>query len=126
MMEIKTLSRKETISKILALIFILSGMTDLGHGLLADPLPLKSMSHKREFRAQLSSNTIPDENRFNRGKSEDEFKEESDQDESKFFISPPSNFNSVRFKSIRYKHIFLVNSRPPQSPLYLINRQIVI
>ena len=73
------MNRKYNISRVLVLVFVLSGLTDLTLDYVAGNAysQMRSASNERpEFQRFLKSNSLPTENNFSRSKTETEYEEE--------------------------------------------------
>lgn len=119
------MTRGKTISRLLALIFILSGLMDLGLASISNPI-FKSESKKKEFRILLNSNSIPVEGRFNRSKSGTEFEEESHIDADEVFFAHQTHFSFDDGRFVFQNKFTPTSFWPKSTPIFLLNRQLLV
>ena len=117
----RPLTRTIAISRILLLIFIISGLFDLSYGF---PLANSLKNYKLEFRALISNHPTPSENRFSRSKTVSEFEDESHED-SNDFLTRYSNDSFEYLSSVLIIRTGLTY-KIFASSIFLINQQIRI
>ena len=117
----RPLTRTIAISRILLLIFIISGLIDLSYGF---PLTNSLKNYKFEFRALISNHPTPFENRFSRSKTVNELEDESHED-SNDFLTRYSNDSFEYLSSVLIIRTGLTY-KIFASSIFLINQQIRI
>ncbi|MEJ0054872.1 MAG: hypothetical protein WDN75_03995 [Bacteroidota bacterium] len=114
--------RQATIARILALIFLVSGIADLGHGII----PYSThKTNRKEYRVSISNNAATPEGRFNRSKSVSEF-EEDVQEILSDTVKTPDTQLAVIISISDKKKTFDDQFRHLDIPIFLKHRQILV
>lgn len=119
----RPLTRAIAISRILLLIFIISGLIDLSYGF---PLTNSLKNYKFEFRALISNHPTPFENRFSRSKTVNELEDESHEDSNDFL----KHYSNDSFAYSSLSSVLIIRTGLSHKifafSIFLINQQIRI
>lgn len=119
------LNRSATISRILALAFVLGGLADLCNEIVSIAQSSSATSHK-EFRILNGDNALPLEIRLSRSELALEYKEEPVNNDGIFDFNP---YGYHKIDPVALVHVpgdSIENSLLPFKAIFLVNRQLLI